>query len=170
MITTQQSATTSITEDPSVAPRMTLRWDPHLRSLLPPFYLKHGLGEKHMEAVYLVCHHLYAQRKYEEAYPLFQMMAFLDCYDKRAWLGVAACAEAMKLFSKAAGCYQIVAILDESDPISLLRSFNCYLECKKEKEAMMMLETALHRAEEQKERYSHLNDQIIKLKENLLSS
>ncbi len=146
----------------------SFKWDPSVRSILPPLYLRQGLTQKHMDAIYLVSHHLFEQKKYREACPLFEMMTFLDCYDKRAWLGSAACFEAMKEYPVAAGCYKCAALLDESDPMPFFRSFNCYLGYNDKAQATSALEAAIEIAGKQEGLYSSLKEQAIKLKEVLL--
>ena len=95
-------------------------------------------------------------------------MAFLDNGDRRGWIGAAACLEATKQYNAAIGCYGCAAVLDQSDPMPLLRSFNCYLENNDKEKALTALEAAIEVANKQEGLYANLKEQAQKIKEVLL--
>lgn len=149
-------------------PTKQFKLDPNIRLDGTPLYLLKGLTEKNIEALYLLAHHLYEEGRYEEACPFFQLMAFLNNQDKRAWLGAAACLEAKKEYKAAIGCYGCAAVLDETDPMPFFRSFNCHLENNDQKKAITALEAAIEIANKEEGRYADLKEQAKKIKEALL--
>ena len=135
---------------------------------LRPTYLKKGLTETNMEALYITAYNLYESEKISHALPYFKLMALLNPYDKRGWLGCGACFEIIKSFTSAISCYKAAAITDINDPMPLFRIFHCCLEINDKKNALKSLEAAIKAAEKQPGLFSKLKEQAINIRNILV--
>jgi len=86
-----------------------------------------GYTADEMDAVYLLAHNAYQQRKYEDARKLFYFLAENDHTESRYWMGLAACLQLTGEYTEAVAAYGMAAILDATNPVPPLHACECYL-------------------------------------------
>ena len=86
-----------------------------------------GFTADEMDAVYLLAHNAYQQRKYEDARRLFHFLAENDHTESRYWMGLAACLQLIGDHQQAVAAYGMTALLDATNPEPPLRACECYL-------------------------------------------
>ena len=96
-----------------------------------PLYLTRGLKKPDLDSLYIIAYNLYDEKKYQEALQIFQTMAFYNHFDKRGWLGSAASFQMLHRYEDAISCYSCVFLIDNTDPLTLFHSVECYNALKK---------------------------------------
>ncbi|MBX9743171.1 MAG: SycD/LcrH family type III secretion system chaperone [Chthoniobacterales bacterium] len=134
-----------------------------------PIYTTFGLAKKDIEALYITIHNLYERGKYQEALPLFSLMAFYDHQDKRAWMGMGNCYELLSKHAMAILNYNTVIRLDPQDPVARFRIANCWLVEKNRSQALQALDECIRLSAEKKE-YSNLHENALRIREALETS
>lgn len=87
-----------------------------------------GLDDKTMKAVYAVAYRLYENGKYEDALKSFQFLGFMDHYEPKYFMGLAACQQMLKQYDKAVESYGYAGILTGlNDPSPALHAAECHL-------------------------------------------
>ena len=86
-----------------------------------------GYTTDEMDAVYLLAHNAYQQRKYDDAGKLFYFLAENDHTESRYWMGLAACLQLTGEHRQAVAAYGMTALLDATSPEPPLRACECYL-------------------------------------------
>lgn len=133
-----------------------------------PLYLSRGLNKQHLDTLYVIAYNLYAEKKYQKALQIFQIMSFYNHFDKRAWLGNAACFQMLKRYEEAISSYSYVALIDNKDPLPLFHSVECYSLLGKYPEANAALEVLMSMVEEDPQ-FVSLKNWGIKMREVLRS-
>ena len=86
-----------------------------------------GYTADEMDAVYLLAHNAYQQRKYGDAGRLFYFLAENDHTESRYWMGLAACLQLTGEHTEAVAAYGMAALLDATNPAPPLHACECYL-------------------------------------------
>ena len=86
-----------------------------------------GYTADEMDAVYLLAHNAYQQRKYDDARRLFYFLAENDHTECRHWMGLAACLQLTGEHPEAIAAYGMAAMLDATNPVPPLHACECYL-------------------------------------------
>ena len=86
-----------------------------------------GYTADEMDAVYLLAHNAYQQRRYEDARRLFYFLAENDHTESRYWMGIAACLQLTGEHTEAVAAYGMAAMLDATNPVPPLHACECYL-------------------------------------------
>ncbi len=131
-----------------------------------PLYLTRGLTNQDLDALYVIAYNLYAEKKYQAALQIFQGMLFYNHFDKRGWLGTAACLQMLKRYQDAILSYSYVSLLDSEDLLSLFHSIECYIALERYADADSALEVLISLAGKNS-KFAHLKDWAVKLKEFL---
>jgi type III secretion system low calcium response chaperone LcrH/SycD len=108
-----------------------------------PLYLSKGWSEKDINALYIVAYNLYSEQKYREALDVFNSIAFYNHFDKRGWIGSAACFQLLHYYEDAITCYITASLIDIEDPLPLFHAAECYSALKKYSEAILSLDAVL---------------------------
>ena len=127
-----------------------------------------GLTQQNIESLYLVAHTLYMEGRYQEACPLFQLMAFYDHYDKRAWMGAASCLEQLKDYKTAIRGYACASMLDPENPDPVYHSLNCFLELDDIPQSINALDVIISLVNHKKGFYEELKHKAESMKQALL--
>lgn len=106
-----------------------------------PFYKVKGLGEPDMEALYAEAYDCFAREKYKDAVIFFQTFAFYNCFDLRAWKGLASSLDQLHFSNEAILCHHLTVRLDSENRAPIFYTRDCYLALHKIAEALKHLET-----------------------------
>lgn len=155
----KKELSTPISSAPLVTPKELLK---KITQEQQPVYVVLGLSKKEMEALYVTIHNLYERGKYQEALPLFGLMAFYDHRDKRAWIGMGSCNELLSQHLQAILSYNRALQLDPEDPTLHFRIANCWMVVKKKPQALQALQECLRLCAGKKE-YSALREEALHL-------
>lgn len=109
------------------------------------------LSDDCIEALYGIAYGLYKNGKVDEAEKCFKLLAIERPVNKKFWMGLGACYEAMRNYEKAIGCYSAVAIQDPLDPQIHWRAANCFHAQGDEEKALEALKSALEVASDSEE-------------------
>lgn len=105
-----------------------------------PLYVSYGLTKQHLEALYETGYNLYAEKKYIKALGVFSNMTLLNHFDKRGWMGSAACHQLLQQYEDAITSYSYASRIDIQDPLPIFRTIECYIALKKYDEILSALE------------------------------
>jgi len=97
------------------------------------------LTKKDFDVLYATAYNLYAEKKYPRALANFSFMTIYDHFDKRGWIGSAACWQVLKNYKNALNCYSKASALDIKDPLPIFHSVECYIILKMYSEARSAL-------------------------------
>ena len=161
--------TTTKSQGRAISQNSAIKMDETFKALLTkgvPLYVTRGLAKQDLDALYVTAYNLYSDKKYKEALPIFEAMTFYNHFDKRGWLGSAACCQVLCRYEDALSCYSSVALLDGNDPLPLFHSVECYFALKKYPEALSALEAVLLLTKKNPE-FAHLKNWATKMKETL---
>lgn len=131
-----------------------------------PLYLVRGLSKQDLDVLYTIAYNLYSEAKYHKALQIFQTIAFYNHFDKRGWLGCAACLQLLGRYREAVSCYSSASLIDAQDPIPLFHAIECYIALKSYDEARSALEAILLIIGE-KSKFAQLKNWTMKMKESL---
>ena len=96
-----------------------------------------------LTALYVMGYELYRNGKYEEAKNFFRVLTLADSFERKYWMGLAACLQMLKDYNKAIECYSAAAIQDPSDPYAHWYAADCYFQLGNLCKAKEALESAL---------------------------
>tara|TARA_B100001248_G_scaffold241598_1_gene208388 strand:- start:61470 stop:61970 length:501 start_codon:yes stop_codon:yes gene_type:complete len=113
-----------------------------------------GISDESMDAIYSIAYSLYQNSKYEDAHKVFQFLCFYDHYEKRYWLGLAACRQMLKEYEGAVDAYGFAAFLDTDDPKIPLYAADCLLASGDKERAQHALESVVEFAGNKKDHKS----------------
>lgn len=106
------------------------------------------LPEDSLSALYSMAFELYRNGKYEDARGFFRFLTLVDSFDRRYWMGLAACYQMLKCYPEAIECYSAAAIQDSTDPYVHWHAADCFFHSGKLVEAKQALESAMITAQE----------------------
>jgi type III secretion system low calcium response chaperone LcrH/SycD len=89
------------------------------------FAMLRGVGAAQLETLYAQAFGFYQAGRLEDALTMFKGLAALDHYDARAFLGVAACYQALERYQEALPAYAYGAMLAPHDPRFCLHAAEC---------------------------------------------
>lgn len=101
-----------------------------------------------LSALYGMAYELYRNGKYEEAKDVFRFLTLANSFERKHWLGLAACCQIMKNYEEAITCYSTAAIQDPSDPYTHLHAAECFFHLGNHTKAKEALESATITAKE----------------------
>ncbi|MCX6957336.1 MAG: SycD/LcrH family type III secretion system chaperone [Verrucomicrobiae bacterium] len=131
-----------------------------------PLYLSRGLTEQDLDALYIIAYNLYSEKKYQRAVKIFETISFYNHFDKRGWIGTAACYQVLGRYNDAILCYSSASLIDIEDPLPIFHSIECYIVLKRYSEARSALEVILLLTQENDE-FANLKNWAMKMKETL---
>lgn len=102
-----------------------------------------GISDESMDAIYSIAYNLYQNSKYEDAHKVFQFLCFYDHYEKKYWMGLAACRQMLKKYQEAVDAYGFAAMLDTDDPKVPLYAADCLLASGNKEHAQFALESVV---------------------------
>ncbi|WP_018693971.1 SycD/LcrH family type III secretion system chaperone [Algicola sagamiensis] len=80
-----------------------------------------------MEAIYNVAYNLYQVQKYEDSLKIFKFLGFFDHFNKKYFMGLAACHQMQQNYQEAVDAYSYAGMLDVNDPHPPLYAGECHL-------------------------------------------
>jgi type III secretion system low calcium response chaperone LcrH/SycD len=95
-----------------------------------------------LEALYGIAYELYRNGKYQEAQDVFRFLTLANSFERKYWIGLAACHQMQKHYTDAIECYSIAAIQDPSDPYAHLHAAECFFHLGNHAKALEALESA----------------------------
>lgn len=95
-----------------------------------------------LKALYGIAYELYRNGKYEEAKDVFRFLTLADSFERKHWLGLAACFQMKKNYAEAIECYSTAAIQDPSDPYVHWHAADCFFHLGNHTKAKEALESA----------------------------
>ena len=131
-----------------------------------PLYLSRGVSEQDLDALYLMAYNLYSDKKYQEALQIFEAIAFYNHFDKRGWIGSAACCQMLRRYKDAILCYSCASLIEGQDPLPLSHAVECYIALKRYAEARSAIESVLLLTSNNS-KFVHLKNWAMKMKEAL---
>jgi type III secretion system low calcium response chaperone LcrH/SycD len=134
-----------------------------------PFYLSRGLKKEDLDAIYVIAYNLYSEKEYVKALQFFQAMAFYNHFDKRGWIGSAACYQILGSYDNALLCYSYASLIDAKDPLPLLHSVECYIALKRNADALGAVEAMLLVTQKNPD-FDNLKNWAMQMKEVLLKA
>lgn len=102
------------------------------------------ITDEEMEAGYAQAYQLLNQERFGEAEKLFEMLAQLDHYQSRYWLGLGLCRQMQRSYETATKAYAMAGSLDIENPIPALRAAECFLALGNLEAADSGITAALH--------------------------
>lgn len=132
-----------------------------------PLYLLRGVSKQDLDALYVMAYNLYSEKKYQRAFQIFQAIALYNHFDKRGWMGSAACCQLLGNYRAAVSCYAYASLIDAEDPVPLFHAIECYIALKSYDEAHSALGAMLLLAEKNS-KFAQLKNWATKMKEALL--
>ena len=131
-----------------------------------PLYITRGLTKEDLDALYIIAYNLYSEKKYQEAVQIFETIAFYNHFDRRGWMGTAACYQMLGRYSDAIISYSSASLIDVQDPLPIFHSVECYIALKRYPEALSALEAILTLTKNNSE-FANLTNWAVKMKETL---
>lgn len=103
-----------------------------------------GLDAETLEAIYQVAYNLYQNGKYEQALKIFRVLGLFDHYEKKYFMGLAACLKVLEQYDNAIEAYSFATMLDVNDPMPGFYAGECHLALANYEEALSGFTAALH--------------------------
>lgn len=103
-----------------------------------------------LEALYGIGFELYRNGKHEDAKDVFRFLTLANSFERKHWLGLAACYQLRKEYLEAIECYSIAAVQDPSDPYAHLHAAECFFHLADYIKAKEALESAILTAKDNK--------------------
>lgn len=103
----------------------------------------YGVEPRKLEMVYSLARTFYANRKYEDALPLFRFLTLMDHVSQKFWSGYASTLQMLKQYEKAVEAYGFATLLDIDNPKPQLQAGFCLIQLEKYEEATCALEGVL---------------------------
>lgn len=107
-----------------------------------------SFSSENLSALYAMGFELYRNGKYEEAKAFFHLLTLEDSFERKFWMGLAACYQMLKDYPKAIECYSAAAVQDSSDPYVHWHAADCFFFSGDLTKAREALESALITAKE----------------------
>lgn len=101
-----------------------------------------------LEALYGIAYELYRNGKHEEAKDVFRFLTLANSFERKHWLGLAACYQMKKDYAEAIECYSVAALQDPLDPYAHLHAAECFFHLGYHTKAKEALESAIITAKE----------------------
>lgn len=162
MIANQTQGRTSIKNS---ARKMEETFNPLLTKGVP-LYITRGLTKQDLDALYIIAYNLYSEGKYQKAVQVFETMTFYNHFDKRGWIGTAACYQVLGRYNDAILCYSFASLIDVQDPLPVFHSIECYVALKRYSEALAALDAILLLTDKNAE-FANFKNWAMKMKETL---
>lgn len=105
-------------------------------------------SEESLSALYAMGYELYRNGKYEDAKNFFRILTLADSFERKYWMGLAACLQMLKDYNNAIESYSAAAIQDPSDPYAHWHAADCYFQLGNLSKAKEALESALITAQD----------------------
>jgi type III secretion system low calcium response chaperone LcrH/SycD len=106
-----------------------------------------GLSEDAIKALYALAYAKYQQGKYEDAKQCFRFLTLQHSFDKRYWMGLAACHHKLKNYQQAIEYYSVVALQDYDNPYIHFHAAECYFADNQPEQGLLALNSAITTAE-----------------------
>lgn len=95
-----------------------------------------GLTAKEYEAMFLVGHTLYGQKRYEDAEQVFAFLVMNNPYDRRFAQALGSAKQMLGQFADAIGYYSIASMFEMTDPVPTFHTAECLAALGKPEDAM----------------------------------
>lgn len=99
-------------------------------------------SEDSLDALYAIAYELHRNGKYEEAKDLFRFLTLANSFERKYWIGLAACYQMLKMYAKAIQCYTAAALQEPSDPYVHWHAADCFFHLGNLNQAQEALESA----------------------------
>lgn len=96
-----------------------------------------------LSTLYAMAYELYRNGKYEDAKGFFRFLTLVDSFERKYWMGLAACYQMLKGYAEAIECYSAAAIQDPSDPYVHWHAADCFFHSGNLTDANQALDSAL---------------------------
>jgi len=107
-----------------------------------------SFSPEYLEELYAMAFELYKNGKYEDAKAFFRFLTLADPFERKFWMGIAACNQLLKDYQEAINCYSAAALQDPSDPYAHWYAADCYFHAGNLPKAKEALQSALKTATE----------------------
>jgi type III secretion system low calcium response chaperone LcrH/SycD len=101
-----------------------------------------------LEAAYSIAYDFYRNGKFEDAKAFFRLLTIANSFERKYWMGLAACCHMLKLYPEAIDCYSAAALQDPSDPYAHWHAAECFFHLEDLNKAQEALSSALKAAQD----------------------
>lgn len=108
----------------------------------PPSPFCQGFSKDSLEALYSTAYSYYQNGLYDDSIRIFRLLATMDPYEKKYWVGLGASCQQHKEYKNALKAYSSAAMIDFDDPAPHLHAAECYLSLENVEEALKALTIA----------------------------
>jgi type III secretion system low calcium response chaperone LcrH/SycD len=115
-----------------------------------------GLSVEEQNARYALAVNFYRQGKYPEAVRLFGSLLLADHFDRRYYMGFAACLQMQQRHADALKYYSVASALDLTDPVAVMHCAQCQLALGDRAQAQKALGYALTQARGHERHHHHV--------------
>lgn len=105
-------------------------------------------SEESLSVLYSMAYELYRNGKYQDAKGFFRFLTLANSFERKHWMGLAACYQMLKCYSEAIECYSVAALQNASDPYVHWHVADCFFHSGKFIEAVHALDSAIVVAKE----------------------
>lgn len=102
-----------------------------------------GLTAKEYEAMFLVGHTLYGQKRYEDAEQVFAFLVMNNPYDRRFAQALGSAKQMLGQYADAIGYYSIASMFEMTDPVPTFHTAECLAALGKPEDALDALGFAI---------------------------
>jgi len=102
-----------------------------------------GFTEKEYEALFLVGHTLYGQKKYADAEQVFAFLVMNNPYDRRFAQALGSAKQMLGQFADAIGYYSVASMMEMTDPVPTFHTAECLAALGHTQDAMEALGFAI---------------------------
>lgn len=119
------------------------------------------LSDEEISHLYNTAYQLYKNGKYSDAKQFFHFLNLINPFDRRFWLGSAACFHMLKEYKPAIEHYSIAAIQDPLDPYAHWHAAECFLATGQIDKGLIALQSAIEAATQKSEHQSFLEQLLV---------
>lgn len=101
------------------------------------------LSEESLDSLYATAYELYRNGRHEDAKRFFRFLTIADTFDRRFWMGLAACYHMLKDYSAAIECYSVAAVQNPDDPFVHRYAADCFFLKGDVVQALKTLDSAI---------------------------
>jgi len=125
-----------------------------------------GLSQDLMEMMYAQAYQCYSNGQYEKANHIFRTLIFLNKFETKYYLGLAATYHSMKEFENAIYIYISWALLDIYNPLPFYHAADCSLKMDNKIGAFLFLNQVIRRCLDKKE-YEQLKHRAATMRDSI---
>ena len=123
-----------------------------------------GLTAKEYEAMFLVGHTLYGQKRYEDAEQVFAFLVMNNPYDRRFAQALGSAKQMLGQYADAIGYYSIASMFEMTDPVPTFHTAECLAALGKPEDALDALGFVIkHSTKPEHDKLKHRAQAMIEL-------